>query len=228
LYDRYDATCKRFDPDASSLYDFSAKPKNDRYLYDLLIDRVAHEKSERGFIELATYEGILYWKLYSQPAALKNVCSRIREDTAIQRAIQRTLQTVGECLPQTVPQKIEEVSQVYQIVQNHSKDLYGLSNSCALPARSTFLHFLYPDTVPIFDKQVLLAVGVTNKDANKKKDVLFDYIPFAWQISRNSDVPVDWQETPLRLLDMALWVIRDKQDRLNKSFHRIAQKSGSR
>jgi hypothetical protein len=214
LYKRYDATCKRFDPNASSLYGFPAKPKNDRYLYYLLIDRVASEKGKGGYIELGTYEGILYWKLYSQPAALKNVCSRIREDEALQRAIQKTLQTLGKRLPQTAPQDIEKVRHMYQIIQKYSKELYGISNSCALPARSTFLHFLYPGTVPIFDKQVLLAVGVTDKDANKKKDVLFDYIPFAWEISWNSHVPVNWQETPLRLLDMALWVIRDKQYRL--------------
>jgi len=88
--------------------------------------------------------------------------------------------------------------------------MYGLSNSCALPARSTFLHFLYPDTVPIFDKHVLRAVKITGKDANKKQDVLFDFIPFVWGISKNSKVPVDWAETPLRLIDMALWVNRGK------------------
>ncbi len=210
LYEKYDATCKRFEPGAPSLFAFASKPKNDRYLYYALIDRIARERGENGFIGLGTYEGILYWKLYSQPAAVKTVCSRIREDTAVQRTIQERLNRLAERLPSEVSENIEEVSGLYRIVQDCRAGLYGLSNSCALPARSTILHFLYPSTVPIFDKQVLLAVGVPEKDANKKQDVLFKYIQHAWDISKKTYIPHDWQETPLRLVDMALWVIRNK------------------
>ena len=112
---------------------------------------------------------------------------------------------------------MEEVNQIFHVVQRHSDGLYGLSNSCALPARSTFLHFLYPSTVPIFDKQVLRAVGVAEKGANRRSHVMFDYIQFAWDISESPYIPRDWQETPIRLVDMALWVIRDKKNRQNKS-----------
>jgi hypothetical protein len=213
LYAKYDATCKRFDQNAPSLFAIDPKPRNDRHLYYALLDRIKSEKDRNGYIGLGTYEGILYWKLYSQPAAVKTVCSRIREDIALQKAIEKTLEKLGKQLPQVVSEVTEEVSQLYQLLHNHGNGLYGLSNACALPARSTFLHFLYPSTVPIFDKQVLLAVGVTEKDANKKQNVLFDYIPFAWGVSKNSYIPQGWQETPLRLVDMALWVIRNKQNR---------------
>lgn len=211
LYGRYDASCKGFDPDAPSLCGFASKPRNDRYLYYDLIERVAREKGEDGFIQLSTYEGILYWKLYSQPAAVKTVCSCIRENPSLQRAIQETLKDLCDRLPKTVSENIEEVMRLFQVVQHSAKDLYGLKNSCALPARSTFLHFLYPNTIPIFDKQVLLAVGVADKNANRKSKVLFEYIQFAWEISKKPYMPLDRQETPIRLLDMALWVIRGKQ-----------------
>jgi len=225
LYEKYDATCKRFNPDAPSLFAFVSKPKNDRHLYYALMDRIAGERDTNGFIGLGTYEGILYWKLYSQPAAIKNVSWRIRQDSKLQGAIQKTLENLGKRLPNTVSEDIEEIRHLYQLVEHYGQGLYGLSNSCALPARSTLLHFLYPSTIPIFDKQVLLAVGVAEKDANKKYPILFDYIQFAWDISKNSYIPRYWQETPLRLLDMALWVIRDKQKLLNKPFHRIAYRS---
>jgi hypothetical protein len=222
LYDSYDATCKRFDSNTSSLHGFALKPKNDRYLYYALIDKVKNERQKKGFIELNTYEAILYWKLYSQPAAVKNVCSRIRENDSIQGAIQKALINLGESLPQTLPENIEEVTQLYETVQRYAGGLYGLSNSCALPARSTFLHFFYPSTVPIFDKQVLLAVGIVDKDANKKQNILLNYIEFSWEISKDSNVPQDWQETPLRLIDMALWVIRDKQSKHNPAMQRTS------
>ena len=214
IYRKYDATCKRFDPDAPSLFAFGEKPRNDRYLYYGLIKRVMEEMAADGCIGLGTYEAILYWKLYSQPAAVKNVCWRIRQDGALQRAIQDTLQKLSILLPQTVLADIIQIRHLYDLLQSYGNSLYGMASSCALPARSTLFHFIYPNAIPIFDKQVLLAVGVTEKDANKKHHTLFDYIQFAWDISKNSHIiPQDWQETPLRLLDMALWVIRDRTGR---------------
>ena len=95
------------------------KRMNDRFLYYDLIDRVNREREKNGFITLGTYEGILYWKLYSQPAAVKNVCFRIRECTAHQVAIQETLIELGKQLPQTLSDQIEEVKRIYQMVQRH-------------------------------------------------------------------------------------------------------------
>ena len=118
LYKEYDATCKRFDPQAPSLLTFVSKPRNDRYLYYALMDRIAHEKSKNGFIGLGTYEGILYWKLYSQPAAVKNICLRIREETNLQRDIQRRLESLGDQLPRVLCEDIAQVSNAYQIVHN--------------------------------------------------------------------------------------------------------------
>jgi hypothetical protein len=89
-------------------------------------------------------------------------------------------------------------------------ELPGMRSDCALPVRTTFLHFIYPSTVPIFDKQVLLAVGVTRKGANKSYAVLREYLPFAWELADRylTESRVCNREEPLRRIDMALWVIR--------------------
>jgi len=84
-----------------------------------------------------------------------------------------------------------------------------MKTPCSLAVRTTFLHFAYPEVIPLFDKQVLLAVGVCERKANQKLHYLFEYMQHAWTLSADpSLVPTNWQESPLRLLDMALWVNR--------------------
>ena len=80
---------------------------------------------------------------------------------------------------------------------------------CGLPVNTTFLHFVYPDIVPIFDKMVLSAVGISDKNANQRIDVLEQYIPFAWELAEKYSPQLrSFKETPLRLIDMALWAVR--------------------
>lgn len=209
LYKRYDDTCRRFDPTYPYLYDLTEKPKNDRYLYNSLVKKVNKERTSKGCIGLGTYEAILYWKLYSQPAATMNVCARIRNDKSIQEGIKTALRGFGEQLSATeVTENIVSIKNLYNLLDNYGRQLFGLKDPCALPTRTTLLHFLYPNVIPLFDKQVLLAVGVNEKGANRSHDCLYQYIKFAWRESKNPNIPKDWQETPIRLLDMALWVIR--------------------
>lgn len=210
LYAKYDETCKRFDSYSPSLHAIEPKPKNDRELYYALVDKVEVELSSKGFLSLGTYEGILYWKLYSQPAAVKRVCSRIRQDTTVQKGIEIGLINLDVPNASSLQRDLIVMRRLYESIANSSKQMYGIKNSTAIPARSTLLHFLYPNIVPIFDKQVLLAIGVTEKNANSKYEFLFDYISFAWKLASDSTIipQQGWRETPLRLLDMALWVIR--------------------
>jgi hypothetical protein len=212
LYQRYDATCRRFDPTSPYLYDFAEKLKNnDRCLYNSLVEKVSKDRSTKGYIGLGTYEAILYWKLYSQPAATKNICAKIRSDKTIKIEIETALKGLGVQLSATdVTENIASIENLYNLLDNHGRQLFGLKDACALPARTTLLHFLYPNVVPLFDKQVLHAVGVTEQNANRRRECLYHYIQFAWRESKKPNIPKDWQETPLRLLDMALWVIRGK------------------
>ena len=209
LYKAYDDTCKRFDPNAPSW--IWPRPGSDRELYYMLVDRVQRERKMIGHIGLGTYEAILYWKLYSQPAAVKTVCTRIREETHLQEGLKGALVALGKQFPNSLTRDIHSVQRLYRSLDRTSRAIYGLASSCALPTRSTLLHFHYPTVIPIFDKQVLLAVGVDKEEANRKYDILFEYIQFPWDVAGNPGIiPQDWKETPLRLLDMALWVIRGK------------------
>jgi hypothetical protein len=87
-----------------------------------------------------------------------------------------------------------------------------MAGTCAIPVRTTFLHFIYPDLIPIFDSQVLAAVGINEKDANHSYEFLRDYLPHAWSLAEkyNSHLVAFTQESPIRLIDMALWVTRNR------------------
>jgi hypothetical protein len=87
-----------------------------------------------------------------------------------------------------------------------------MRSSDSLPVRTTFLHFVYPDVVPIFDKQVLKAVGIYNRNANRSRKRLLQYVPHAWKMLdlHSSQFNTFKRETAVRLIDMALWVTRDK------------------
>lgn len=100
-----------------------------------------------------------------------------------------------------------------------------MKGSDALPVRTTFLHLLYPSVVPIFDKMVLKAVNMWRPGANTDPAVLEAYLPVAWSLAdRYEDKLRVFPETPLRLVDMGLWVLRDSERsmhrrRLNRPVH---------
>jgi hypothetical protein len=214
LYDIYDKTSYRFDPTVPYLYIFTEKPKNDRFLYYMIVKKVKDEMNKIGYISLGTYEAILYWKLCSQPAAVANVCKTIRNDKDRQVILDKELRRCIPKLPKSIKNDVKVIKNLYDFFDNYGCHLFGVKNSCSLPTRSTLFHFLYPETVPIFDKQVLLAVGVTEKDANQNRNRLYEYTQFVWEESIKLNIPQDWPESPIRLFDMALWVIRGTKNKL--------------
>jgi hypothetical protein len=149
---------------------------------------------------------MLYWKLYSQPVATSNI-GRWLSTAAIRESLVERLQQLVSGLPQTLGRDAGGI--VNRVTGLGHLELPGAASESALPVRSTLLHFLYPSTVPIFDKQVLLAIGVTKKGANKDPETLREYIPFAWRLADcHATGRPGFTETPLRLTDMALWITR--------------------
>jgi hypothetical protein len=207
LYEKYDRACRGFQPENEGLYAFDPPPKTDRTLYCSLVDRVASEVNAQGRISMGSYEAILYWKLYSQPAAVANVCKKIRRDTTLQAEIRNNL---SEFRISPVLQR--DVSDIVLFLEKlNGAKLFGLIAPTAFPVKMTLLHFIYPNVVPIFDKMVLQAVGVWDKNANHDLNILKQYIPHSWQMAeRHKDKMVGLKESPLRAIDMALWVIRGK------------------
>ena len=209
LYAQYDLTCKKYDPSVPYLYAFEERPPTDRQLYYALVGRVRSERSTEEGLSIATYEAMMYWKLYSQPAATRNVCERIHADGDVKASIAEGLRSLHQVLPANLPRALSEVQKLYDDLEEPARHLHGMKTSCSLAVRSTLLHFAYPDVIPLFDKQVLLAVGVSEKNANQNRRYLFKFMELAWALSASASlVPTNWQESPLRLLDMVFWVTR--------------------
>jgi hypothetical protein len=202
LYSAYDARCRGFRPESPHLRIFgSDRPDSDRALYYGLINKFDGNHKDLAADAVGAYEALLYWKLYSQPAARSN----------IERWRHHVLEPLHE-LVAGLPVSIERhPSKIVDLVNQIGESrVYGMMSPTALAVRTTFLHFLFPSVVPMLDRMVLEAVGVFDKKAGKKSSTLQTYLPFAWGLAdryRRQIVRFK-NETPLRVIDMALWVTR--------------------
>jgi hypothetical protein len=210
LYARYDGKCRGFHAHSPHLALYGADRRlTDRKLYYRLIghDGIARRTTD----PLGWYEALLYWKLYSQPAATSNLGKWMAPGSASRRSAESFLPLLLASHPKTLARSADDVVDAVKDLSNFG--LPGMSTKCAIPVRSTFLHFLYPTIVPIFDKMVLKAVGVNDKDANHDYNVLREYLPHAWKLADRYAARATVQckhEQPIRLIDMALWVNRGK------------------
>ena len=208
LYQAYDHLARRYDPNIEYLDIFNPRPQSLRACYLGLCAEVASELNTGGDISVATYTAIMYWKLYFLPLAIASICGTIRKDEACRERLRPMLHHFSDEFGDRDPPKDpEDIIDLIHLIGEF--EAHGMKSDTALPTRATFLHFIYPKVVPIFDKQVLLAVGIDHKGANTDIDVLRQYIPFARRLThkhRNTFAEYGYKETPLRLIDMALWV----------------------
>jgi hypothetical protein len=171
LRDRYDAACKGFNSGSVHLSGVTSKA-TDRALYYWLVQTAALNGGKRPVLDLRWYEALLYWKLYSSTPSSK-MTSWLRRFDA-----ERFRQLVAQ-LPETIPQDVDNIRGLVESIGKYQ--LPGMASSCALPVRATFLHILYPNVVPIFDRMVLMAVEAWFKDANQEVGVLLQYVPHAYE-----------------------------------------------
>lgn len=206
LHDRYDNKCRGYRADVEYLDTFEPRPPSDRALYYVLAKRLASERVSSHGITLGCYEGMLYWKSYSNPQA--TLCKKIRQDKSIQGSLQSALSRLSRELPRDLPRNVDTILEVVRSLDEFR--LYGMRSPDAFPVRTTFLHFIYPEAVPVFDKMTLRAIGIKEKNANRQEKYLRAYIPHAWYLAEkySSFLRTYQQETPLRLIEMALWVTR--------------------
>jgi hypothetical protein len=213
LYERYDSRCSGFNQDALKLSIFDKKnlprPESDRELYYKLVSIFSAVNLHSHVEPIDAYEALLYWKLYSQKAAIFNLENIWLPEHSTKRA---KSQDVFKRLLSELPISIEHSgAEVIELIKWLGKfNLPGMASSTAIPVRTTFLHFIYPEVVPIFDKMVLRAIGVWDKNANQSYRVLSEYLPFSWELAekyRNQVVLIK-NESPVRAIDMALWVGR--------------------
>ena len=205
LYSRYDAMCSAFRADSVHLSAIQRRVATDRQLYYRLVEELSWTPQHRPSLDGSAYEALLYWKLYSQPAALSNLKSRFSGERS--RDIARRLDRMLRELPSTLSRDWSDIRCALKVMNDAA--IFGIKSCTALPVRTTVLHFLYPSTVPIFDRMVLKAVGMWSERANEKLKVLERYLPVAWRLADAYEpMLTGLRETPVRLVDMALWVTR--------------------
>ncbi len=196
----YDAACRGFSSLAPQLRGPYAGTSSDRALYYKLV--AAASQRHRAQLGTDWYEALLYWKLYSQPAAVSNINGWMRSFAP------GSLHTLLGAIPSTLSRDVGGILALVELIGRYQ--LPGMKTSTSLPVRTTLLHVLYPDVVPIFDQMVLKAVGSWYTAANQDIRVLGRYIPHAWAlVDRHTRHLTGFQETPIRLIDMGLWLVRN-------------------
>ena len=201
LYASYDGMCRGFDPESSLLAPFEpARPPGDRALYYKLTAAFRAIRSSSRDDAAMIYGAMLYWKLYSQHIL----------DGKILDWAQRWGASFGRLvatLPATVERRPQEI---VKVATDKCFCLPGMKSGIAV--RATVLHFLYPDVVPLFDRMVLRAVAIDSEAASRDRRVFEEYIPHAWSLAGKyrQECSQFRQETPLRVIDMALWANRGR------------------
>ncbi len=207
LYDEYDALCRGFKPSAPYLASISPSSVSDRELYWVLMKRFAGELKSADGVSFETYLGMLYWKLYSRGAAVANTCKFLIENARARENATIGLRKLSSHLREVSTKEPQEIT---ELLQDHGKYCFrGMEYKTALPVRTTFLHFARPAEVSIFDNKVLHAVGVVEKYANEKFRYLQAYLPHARRLATKHAQSFSnlYPEGPLRLIDMALWIV---------------------
>ena len=200
LHPRYNDLCLRsgrFNPDSEMLAVFgNSAPNTDLELYYLVADAMKGGLARHGERAAGYYRAMAYWKLYSQ--------HRVSFEEYMALPAKPILRLAAE-LPASLPRNVNEIMQAIDLDEF---SVYGMQRKDALPMRTTLLHFHYPAVVPIFDTMVLRAIGINDKSANHDRATLRRYLPFVWQLAEKYTKHLTARETSVRLVEMALWVIR--------------------
>jgi hypothetical protein len=207
LYSQYDGKClksSRFNHNASALKCFAPSPKTDRDLYYSLISRISSEREVGSLMTLQSYTAIVYWKMYSTSPKTN---SDIDKDISLQEQLRKRLISFDK-YPAVIKKERNLISELVQRTLN--LNLYGMR----LPVCTTVLHYLYPGIVPIFDQMILRAVWydreeIKLKRLNQSQELYNEYLEHHWSmVEKYADKITNFRETPVRAIEMALWVSR--------------------
>lgn len=210
LYAMYDAKCAqsgRFSHSVQALSAFSPKPDSDRSLYYGILSRVDGERRSGTLMSLGAYESIIYWKLYSTCGDKFN--RDIHNKTRVLHELMRSLPQFNR-YPARIRQGKKAVLSL--VTQTLNLKPYAMK----LPVCTAVLHFLYPEIVPIFDKMVLMAVGYSRCDIdkhnlNQDQQLYGRYSAHVRSLTARYAKQIRAQrfkESPVRIIDMALWLTR--------------------
>ena len=204
---RFEAALVKFSEWVPNLAQF-VPIKEERRFYHQMLD-MAQSVKDRDPSELSRlYAGIAFWKLYSTSPRVPRA---LMTDGELAAATGESLVELVRTLPGTVERNADVVARIVQAIGDWQ--VHGMKSAGALPMRTTFLHFLFPDVVPIYDQMVLRAVGFSTDEArqlNQNPAAFRQYLPHCWSLASRyaPKMPRGTRETPLRLIDVALWLSR--------------------
>ncbi len=217
LYERYDELCTRYRRDSRCLERFgsgSERPKSDRELYYRLIDLYAPAERASDCDVVGTYIALLYWKLYSTlgEGTDNTILERWRlKPNGEKRDTSKS--AILELFKDRAPLSRDSAAMAKRLAELPQIPGMGAKDKgCPTPVRSTFLHFLYPSVAPIFDKVVLEAVRESSPaEAVCNIDKFQEYTQHVWKLADGYEkkiAPFRYEESPVRLIEMALWITR--------------------
>lgn len=201
LYRRYDDLCTRFSSAVPQLVlpeddSVTELPHTDRNLYYRLTKSFRCVRSYDPDRAAHVYTAMLYWKHYWNHRRLPVLTSWGRE---AREPLRRLLNALPTRLDRNLIGVIKTVEATNAVP--------GMAGKGALATKTTFLHFMYPDAVPVFDRIAVSGAGADIAAANKMED-LEEYIKNVWRLTarHRAECSSFTQETPLRVIEMALWV----------------------
>ena len=212
LYAEYDEKCARagrYKENVSALKCFSPPPKKDRELYYSLLSRISSERKTGSLMTLQTYAAIIYWKMYSTSPKTNN---DIDKDINLQERLKKRLQPFSN-----YPTKIAKDRKL--ILKLVERTLENKPYGMRLPVCTAVLHYLYPNVVPIFDQMVLQAIGyskdqIKSRQLNQSQELYNEYLDHHWSmVEKYSNNIRNFQEKPVRVVEMALWITRGNKDK---------------
>lgn len=214
LYERYDLKCASSFARAMSTigrrvdnFDALIREETDRNLYYAIISSAGQNRKSRNGVTIQDYLAMTFWKLSSTSTA---VTYKLAADEELQKRTTRSLASVCKILPGELRRDDETVLAWINAIGAFR--VFGMTSATSFPMRTTFLHFLYPNTVPIFDQMVLRSVGFSKEEAKSRVGdicTLRRYLLHAWLLSdKYENMHSNFRESSIRVNDMALWTMR--------------------
>jgi len=216
VHEKYDGRNSSFAPIKDAKYGHlvqAVAPEfrdTDRTLYYGLraqVDLTAIKLSDR--LNLAWYGAAMYWKHWSgkpfqqalKPFGALTADQSLRFASNLRKVLHKVSSSPGR-------NEIAIRDLLVQLMKGEQFTLPGMGfGSCSLATRTTFLHLLYPDHIPIYDSMVMKAAGVTDPES---PDIVLRLFPTLWELARahtahRAGKPPFERENAIRLLDMVLW-----------------------
>lgn len=208
IYQQYDDPTPEYGRFRNKLIEMNLDPEmNDRKLYYHLKKRF----SNRVDINIYDYIALLFWKLNFLPQ--NTVWKDLLNNQESREAEAKKLSGLLKLFPDTLDLNRDKVAIESVLQQEQNYQLCGMATNTAWPTRSVFLHFLYPNTIPIFDQMVLRAVEPNfqpNDKDTEKRDKFSEYIKHVWNLTEKYAEQIkqieNLRDTDIRIVEMALWI----------------------